>query len=463
MNDVITTLHPINDEGTNLYPNIKKENIPNLSINYDRLDNDVRSLLSNIGTLRPSGTDTSTNILTFNTDKGIYVATDNGHWYYWNGSHYVDGGVYQATIFTAKTEVTLEIMQYGYMCNYHNGIARIESDNNWKVSKPVFIKGGTKIEFVNNGYTSDIITLISSKRVEGNIYTPIDRFFGVLATTDGRNDQEVHTFFTTEADGYYYFCDRVNEVATAWHLYIYDKKEYSPSDDIDISLFQTIGVIGDSYSSGELQLVNDQDERIAWRDLNEISWPQILGRDKGVNVTNYTQGGVNFKTWKTYFLDQFINDTKKDLYIIALGLNEVNSTLGTYQDATQTPFADTIYGHISELLTDLILNVDVNKTKFIISTIMPNPETNSFFPVTKLNQINNAIEEVAGRYNIPVIYQKEDEYFKSDYFCKYMTYAHPNAVSYSGMSKAYERMIKNCLVYHKEDYFKDLFVYKVSE
>lgn len=44
-----------------------------------------------------SGTDTSTNILAFTNDKGIYIGTDTGHWYYWNGNQYADGGVYQAT------------------------------------------------------------------------------------------------------------------------------------------------------------------------------------------------------------------------------------------------------------------------------------------------------------------------------------------------------------------------------
>lgn len=29
--------------------------------------------------------------------QGVYVCTDNGHWYYWNGSAWADGGVYQAT------------------------------------------------------------------------------------------------------------------------------------------------------------------------------------------------------------------------------------------------------------------------------------------------------------------------------------------------------------------------------
>ena len=92
MADIITNLHPDGDENTNLYPNIKKENIPSKSISTDKLDDNVLSL---IGSLKPSGTDASTNILAYTSNKGIYVATDNGHWYYWNGSAYADGGVYQ--------------------------------------------------------------------------------------------------------------------------------------------------------------------------------------------------------------------------------------------------------------------------------------------------------------------------------------------------------------------------------
>ena len=82
MSDFITTLHPVNDETIKLYPNIKKENIPNGSIDNSKLAPNINNLLSQIGELRPSGTDTSTNILAFTTNKGIYVATDNGHWYY---------------------------------------------------------------------------------------------------------------------------------------------------------------------------------------------------------------------------------------------------------------------------------------------------------------------------------------------------------------------------------------------
>ena len=101
-NDIITTLHPDNDQDTNLYPNIKKENIPNKSIDTSKLDTNV---LSMIGQNTPAGTDTSTNILAFTTNKGIYVGTDTGHWYYWNGSQYVDGGVYLSSLPDAEFDI----------------------------------------------------------------------------------------------------------------------------------------------------------------------------------------------------------------------------------------------------------------------------------------------------------------------------------------------------------------------
>lgn len=59
--------------------------------------------------LKVSGTDTSTTILGFTSDKGIYVGTDTGHWYYWNGSSYKDGGVYQATEIADGSVVTSKL------------------------------------------------------------------------------------------------------------------------------------------------------------------------------------------------------------------------------------------------------------------------------------------------------------------------------------------------------------------
>ena len=68
----------------------------------EKLD-DMTETIEGLGNLEPSGTDTSTNILAFTENKGIYVGTDTGHWYYWNGTQYVDGGLYQAVQIANKS------------------------------------------------------------------------------------------------------------------------------------------------------------------------------------------------------------------------------------------------------------------------------------------------------------------------------------------------------------------------
>lgn len=60
---------------------------------YDKVSSEVDK------GLKVSGTDLANNILAFTENKGIYVATDTGGWYYWKAdvSKYVYGGVFQAT------------------------------------------------------------------------------------------------------------------------------------------------------------------------------------------------------------------------------------------------------------------------------------------------------------------------------------------------------------------------------
>ena len=110
MSDIITTLHPENDETTNLYPNIKKDNIPNMSIDLDKLSPDVRSILEGASSLEPTGADTTANIQAKTSNDGIWISTNNGHWFYWNGSQYVDSGMaYMQTVIPNKVLMNLAL------------------------------------------------------------------------------------------------------------------------------------------------------------------------------------------------------------------------------------------------------------------------------------------------------------------------------------------------------------------
>ena len=76
--------------------------------------------IAGLGQLRPSGVDTSTNILTFTEDKGIYIGSDTGYWYYWDGTQYVSGGIYQATQLNYKSVAFDKTTFVKYIHNYYN-------------------------------------------------------------------------------------------------------------------------------------------------------------------------------------------------------------------------------------------------------------------------------------------------------------------------------------------------------
>lgn len=75
------------------FEQFKEDTTEDIDNRLNAQDEQIRDL----GQLQPSGVDTSTNILAKTSADGIWVGSDTGHWYYWNGTQYADGGVYQAT------------------------------------------------------------------------------------------------------------------------------------------------------------------------------------------------------------------------------------------------------------------------------------------------------------------------------------------------------------------------------
>ena len=98
MADIKDTLHPEGHLEDNLYPNIKADNVPNNSLGKIKLDSEVNSLLKLVGANTPSGAATSSTILAKTSDQGLWVGTDTGKWYYWNGSKYVAGGTWSQNV-----------------------------------------------------------------------------------------------------------------------------------------------------------------------------------------------------------------------------------------------------------------------------------------------------------------------------------------------------------------------------
>lgn len=82
----------------------------------EEVANEIEELIVN-GVIdpRPSYTSTEANILSLTENKGIAVATDTGHWYYWNGANYVDSGMlYQSSEDIEKIKEDLVNLEQGY-------------------------------------------------------------------------------------------------------------------------------------------------------------------------------------------------------------------------------------------------------------------------------------------------------------------------------------------------------------
>ena len=92
-------------------------------------------------------------------------------------------------------------------------------------------------------------------------------------------------------------------------------------------IFQTIGCIGDSLSSGEFESTNDGIK--GYHDFYEYSWGQYMARTLGNKVYNFSKGGMTAKAFCEEFAGKCGVYKKENLcqcYIIALGVNDLGKT-----------------------------------------------------------------------------------------------------------------------------------------
>lgn len=89
-------------------------------------------------------------------------------------------------------------------------------------------------------------------------------------------------------------------------------------------IFRTIGIIGDSLASGELE---SYEEGISgYHDFYEYSWGQYIGRTIGSKVYNFSRGGMTAKEFYENFsrtCGVYEYDKLCQCYIIALGVNDL--------------------------------------------------------------------------------------------------------------------------------------------
>ena len=206
-----------------------------------------------------------------------------------------------------------------------------------------------------------------------------------------------------------------------------------------LSLFEKVGVIGDSYASGELAFDGN------YIDHYEISWLQILARKNGFTGTNFSKGGITTRTWMTdpKCMPLMQSSDEQDLYILALGIND--AALGTSYIGSEVDIdngADTFYGNYGKIIK--AIQTKAPQAKLVIATIAQSNDIAVKF--------NEAITTIANHFAIPMLVQLDDPLFNSSYYKDNMIWGHPTAPVYSAMALAYERMIDR-VMYDRYDYF----------
>lgn len=100
--------------------------------------------LINTGTITvnssPNYVGTSTTILALQSDHGVAIGTDTGHWYYWDGSKYADGGTYQSTEIADESVTTEKLADESVTTEKTNFVRYVEPVNLYNISKTVYGK-----------------------------------------------------------------------------------------------------------------------------------------------------------------------------------------------------------------------------------------------------------------------------------------------------------------------------------
>ena len=108
------------------------------------------------------------------------------------------------------------------------------------------------------------------------------------------------------------------------------------------AILRTLGCIGDSLASGEFESLDENGER-GYHDMFEFSWGQFMARDCGLEVRNFSRGGMTAKEYIESFAEEngFWDPARAcRAYILALGVNDILNARWEVGDVSDIDLAD---------------------------------------------------------------------------------------------------------------------------
>lgn len=181
------------------------------------IDGSPRGVYANLSALQtayPSGA------------PGVYVTTDNGHWYYWNGTSWTDGGVYQGI--EPTQEVTEAVENINKLLYGEIILERVETANNayrdsednliatYYASKSALSQANKEIANLKEalyGYVLDstdveINSVIPyTTTVGSNTYNLVDNAYGLIKEVKGNTRKSLNLFGNITSFSYNNYSD----------------------------------------------------------------------------------------------------------------------------------------------------------------------------------------------------------------------------------------------------------------
>ena len=219
------------------------------------------------------------------------------------------------------------------------------------------------------------------------------------------------------------------------------------------SIFRKIAFVGDSMSSGEFEL-KDENNSTSYHDMFEYSWGQHIARKNGITAYNLSRGGMTAKEYIDCFAENngfWDSDKACQAYVIALGVNDVlnqGKAVGTISDVKNNN-TETFIGAYAEIVRRYkIISPDA---KFFFVTI---PDDIQFGPPELFEEISKALYSLAEYFENSYVIDlyKYAPAFNAEFKKHYFMYGHMNAMGYIVVAELIDSYIDYIIRKNPEDF-----------
>lgn len=207
---------------------------------------------------------------------------------------------------------------------------------------------------------------------------------------------------------------------------------------VPFSMFNNFASCGDSYTIGSIF----NSSGVLLGDFPKASWGKVLERLTGVENHIYASGGATTKTFRTReaCLPKILTDPARDLYIIALGINDYGSidigTISDINDENPELNADTYYGNYGYILAKIMEHAPKAKIVLLKSWLPKFHVTNPYAKSGYYTYMSSAIEALAEHFGCLFVDTLYIPFLCSQEYNEGIYGGHPTAPLYAGMAYA---------------------------